>query len=87
MESLIISHGEAGSFIEEPAFHVNAELFADGATERSAAVTGQQIGSYRIIRELGRGGMGAVYLAEELNRRETITADPPKSVRRTSSLI
>ena len=32
-------------------------------TNRSAAVTGQQIGSYQIIRELGRGGMGAVYLA------------------------
>ena len=34
VESLIISHGEAGSFIEEPAFNVNAELFADEQTER-----------------------------------------------------
>ncbi len=31
---------------------------------RAQDVTGQRIGPYQVLRELGRGGMGAVYLAE-----------------------
>ena len=31
---------------------------------RAQAVAGQRIGAYQVIRELGQGGMGAVYLAE-----------------------
>ncbi len=33
-------------------------------TELDAAKIGSHIGPYRIVREIGRGGMGAVYLAE-----------------------
>lgn len=32
--------------------------------EDPEALAGQEIGNYRIIREIGRGGMGSVYLAE-----------------------
>jgi tetratricopeptide (TPR) repeat protein len=35
---------------------------------KEAAAAGQVIGSYRIVREIGRGGMGAVYLAERVDR-------------------
>jgi eukaryotic-like serine/threonine-protein kinase len=38
--------------------------FFDGENEAENAVAGQMIGTYRVIRELGYGGMGAVYLAE-----------------------
>ena len=45
------------------------EEFAKGATESlrrqmSILVPDQRVGAYRTLRELGRGGMGAVYLAE-----------------------
>src|ERR1700687_3552601 len=62
VSALLAAHESAGDFIQQPAL-VDVGLVADDEIDRSAAVTDQQIGSYRIIRELGRGGMGAVYLA------------------------
>src|SRR5437588_618555 len=62
VESLIISHGEAGSFIEEPAFNVNAEMFAGEQTE---SLAGRSFGPYEILSQLGAGGMGDVYLAQD----------------------
>src|SRR2546423_11590549 len=62
VESLIISHGEAGSFIEEPAFNVNAEMFAGEQTE---SLAGRSFGPYEILSQLGAGGMGDGYLAQD----------------------
>ena len=56
------THDSAGNFIQQPAL-IDAGLVTIDEHERSPAITGQQIGSYKVIRELGRGGMGAVYLA------------------------
>lgn len=48
-----------------------AEALLDGLVSRAVAtlvdaddVSGRRVGPYRIVRELGHGGMGAVYLAE-----------------------
>src|SRR5690349_6366683 len=61
VQSLLDSHARAGSFIDRPSRFIGSdEIDGDGATIAS----GQLIGAYRVIRELGRGGMGAVYLAE-----------------------
>lgn len=60
VESLLASDEEAGDFIAVPAF---LPLGAAASEEDEAAVaTGRRVGSYEIVRELGRGGMGAVYL-------------------------
>ncbi|HEX8558215.1 MAG TPA: protein kinase [Pyrinomonadaceae bacterium] len=63
VELLIRSHeqAEAGSFIEQPAV---AGVIGDAAKlDDEAPFVGRRVGSYRIVREIGRGGMGAVYLA------------------------
>ena len=62
VESLLVCEEEATAFLAAPALAFSVDFFddADGGDERA----GQTIGHYRIIREIGRGGMGAVYLAE-----------------------
>lgn len=59
--------------------------------ERLSAISGlQQLGDFRIIREIGHGGMGVVYEAEQesLGRQVALkvlsptTLDSPKSIRR-----
>jgi serine/threonine protein kinase len=61
VEKLLAAHDCADSFIETPAFEFAAEWLIP---EASALVEGERIGPYRMVREIGRGGMGAVYLAE-----------------------
>lgn len=58
VESLLASHVEAEDFIESPAFDPAA---ADATLNEK--LIGQRIGPYRIIREVGRGGMGVVFEA------------------------
>jgi serine/threonine protein kinase/tetratricopeptide (TPR) repeat protein len=57
VESLLASEPELGDFIETPVFRIRPE-------EDVPLAAGQRIGAYRVVRELGRGGMGSVYLAE-----------------------
>ncbi len=60
VESLLASDAESSDFIEEPVGTVPLELFSESNSE----IAGQQFGAYRIVREIGRGGLGTVYLAE-----------------------
>jgi serine/threonine-protein kinase len=62
VESLIASHEQAGGFIESPAFAVMAESLANN---RAESVAGQTLGHYKVLAQLGAGGMGEVYLAQD----------------------
>jgi Protein kinase domain len=63
VESLIDHHSRAGAFLEVPVAERLPGLFEeDGALE-----PGSILGHYTIVREIGRGSMGRVYLAEDVN--------------------
>ncbi|HEX8251079.1 MAG TPA: protein kinase [Pyrinomonadaceae bacterium] len=86
VESLLAAEPESENFLASPAVAFSADFFNDDEVEVDTFIN-QKIGSYKIVRELGRGGMGAVYLAEradgkfaqqvavKLLKRELNTAD------------
>jgi serine/threonine protein kinase/tetratricopeptide (TPR) repeat protein len=63
---LLDAHVRAGRFLEDPliAQPAAAEAVRDAlpAEQRNSVSAGTRLGQYRIIREIGRGGMGAVFL-------------------------
>jgi serine/threonine-protein kinase len=61
IEKLLQSHQETDNFIEKPIFTTVKNLVTD---EKHFTLIGKKIGVYQIQKEIGRGGMGAVYLAE-----------------------
>src|SRR5450432_1982147 len=68
VSALLAADELAGDFIQQPAL-VDAGFVLTGDHAGSeATVIGQQISSYKIVSELGRGGMGAVYLATRADR-------------------
>ena len=62
VQSLLRAHESARDFISKPAL-VEAGLAADPGDDLAARFVGERIGQYEIVRELGRGGMGVVFLA------------------------
>jgi eukaryotic-like serine/threonine-protein kinase len=58
--ALLTSHDQAEGFIQGSVFGNAAQLLVE---DEAQAMIGQHIGLYKINREIGRGGMGTVYLA------------------------
>src|SRR5262245_44952433 len=60
LEKLIALHDNAGTFLEYPATRQAALRY-----EPLLETTGSRIGPYKLLDQIGEGGFGVVYLAEQ----------------------
>src|SRR5947207_5397626 len=74
VEKLIENHFRAGSFLESPAAGLPSPLGGEGQGVRGAATIdepavterpGTLIGPYKLLQQIGEGGMGTVFMAEQ----------------------
>ena len=64
VEAMLVG-ADSDEFLMSPAAVLAASMLeAESPTDGSSALQGALVGPYRLVRELGHGGMGIVYLAE-----------------------
>ena len=71
VETLLSQHESAGELLEDPLYgDTQLSALEAFAYEDEDPLIGRRLGAYRIEREIGRGGMGAVY--EAVSRRQGV---------------
>ncbi|HKD36896.1 MAG TPA: serine/threonine-protein kinase, partial [Pirellulales bacterium] len=61
VESLLREHRDLGSFLDSPAVGPTCAVDAAALSE----LTGTDIGPYKLLQQIGEGGMGIVFMAEQ----------------------
>ena len=69
VESLLAAEAAAGDFLSAGAMADAAQILA---AERTHMLVGRSLGRYRVIAPLGAGGMGEVYLGEDVRLRRKV---------------
>ncbi|HVS72268.1 MAG TPA: hypothetical protein VHQ47_13515 [Phycisphaerae bacterium] len=64
VESLVEAHERAGAFLGAP------EIGPGQLPAEERLLAGEMVGNYRLVRVIGEGGYGTVYLAGSVARRE-----------------
>ena len=79
VEVLLAANEQAGDFLDSPAFELEARSLAEEAASATLGVqVGQEVSHYRVLKQLGAGGMGEVFLAYDniLERRVALKLLP-----------
>jgi len=73
VDALLASRSGIDRFMENPAMEVAARALAqDQEQVPLAGMIGRSVAHYRIVRQIGSGGMGVIYEAEDVKLKRTV---------------